>query len=148
MERNIRRNYGIDFLRVISTFMIVILHILGNGSVLNHTVSLTLSGELLWAIKILSLCAVDCYALISGYVGINKKHKYKNIISLSLQVSFYAVIITGVEVFIAFISGNPLSEDTNFPPFTIHKELLVFFSLLLPLFLNARIRPYRRCCTA
>ena len=28
------RNYGIDFLRVISMFMIVILHILGNGGIL------------------------------------------------------------------------------------------------------------------
>ena len=28
------RNYGIDFLRIISMFMIVILHILGNGGIL------------------------------------------------------------------------------------------------------------------
>nr|MCR4925311.1 acyltransferase [Clostridiales bacterium] len=42
---------------------------------------------------ILCYCAVNCYALISGYVGVNSKHKYSNIAILWLRVLFYSVII-------------------------------------------------------
>ena len=66
-----KRNYGIDALRIVSMFMIVILHTLGHGGILS-SVSI-FSGK---------YCAVNCYALISGYVGINSKYRYSKIISL------------------------------------------------------------------
>ena len=39
-------------------------------------------------------CAVNCYALISGYVGINAQHKISNIIKLWFEVVFYTVGLT------------------------------------------------------
>jgi hypothetical protein len=44
----------------------------------------------------MAYCAVNCYALISGYVGCDSKYKLSNIIYLYLQVIFYTIIITGI----------------------------------------------------
>jgi surface polysaccharide O-acyltransferase-like enzyme len=104
-----QRNYGIDLLRIVSMFMVVILHVLGQGGVLTNIQHLTLKGEIFWGIEIACYCAVNCYALISGYVGINAKHKYVNIISLSLQVLFYSVCITGAEIAIALFNRTEIS---------------------------------------
>lgn len=41
-------------------------------------------------------CAVDIYALISGYVWVNAKYRFRNIIELCLQVFCYSVLITFV----------------------------------------------------
>lgn len=88
------RNYGIDLLRMIAMFMVVILHVLGQGGILNTVSSLSLNYEIAWFLEISAYCAVNCYALISGYVGINSKFKFTNIIILWLQVVFYTLGIT------------------------------------------------------
>ena len=88
------RNYGIDFLRIISMFMIVILHILGNGGILASVQIGSSNYHLAWILEIASYCAVNCYALISAYVGIYSVHKYSNIFYLWLQVIFYTLSIT------------------------------------------------------
>lgn len=93
METN-KRNLGIDFLRIISMFMVVILHVLGNGGVLWSTVPYTMNYNLVWLLEILAYCSVNCYALITGYVSTDTKFKYSRIISLWLQVAFYTVTIT------------------------------------------------------
>lgn len=90
------RNYGIDALRIVSMFLVVILHVMGNGGVLNQVTAID-KFAVAWFIEIAAYCAVNCYALISGYVGFSKepkKYKYYKYIVLWLQVVFYGVIIT------------------------------------------------------
>lgn len=87
-----KRNYGIDLLRMFSMLLVVILHTEGHGGVLenaqNHAVY--------WAYlpEAFAYCAVDCYALISGYVGITGHWRPANLIRLWLQVAFYSVVLT------------------------------------------------------
>lgn len=88
------RNLGIDFLKILCMLMIVVLHILGQGRVLDNTEFLSVNYTVAWLIEIGALCAVNCYALISGYVGLGAKHKYTGIAMLWLQVLFYNVVIT------------------------------------------------------
>ncbi len=88
------RNYGIDFLRIISMFMVCLLHVLGAGGILDATVPRSANYQLSWLLEALCYCAVNCYALISGYVGLNARHKYAGIVNLWLQVAFYSVLIT------------------------------------------------------
>lgn len=88
------RNYGVDFLKVLCMLLIVVLHILGQGRVLDNTEFLSVNYTVAWLIEIGALCAVNCYALISGYVGLGAKHKYTGIAMLWLQVLFYNVVIT------------------------------------------------------
>lgn len=95
MEAKVR-NYGVDALRMLSMFMIVALHIFNNGGVLNATGRFTSQYEVGWLFQIATFCAVDVYALISGYVWVSAKYKYRNIVELWLQVLFYTVLITAL----------------------------------------------------
>lgn len=105
---NKERNYGIDFLRIVSMFMVVVLHILGRGGVLQATNVLSLNYGVGWFLEIASYCAVNCYAIISGYVGYGRKIKYSNLIDLVFCVAFYIITIT-VSVYF-FASNTSLKE--------------------------------------
>jgi len=86
-----QRNYGIDALRLLTMLMIVIIHIIGQGGVWESTVGV--KRTVVSSIDVFVVCAVDIYAIISGYVGY-REGKYKGItskfISLWLQVFFYS----------------------------------------------------------
>lgn len=97
-----KRNYGIDLLRCVSMFMVAMLHILGHGGVLDNALPGSLSYGTAWFLETAAYCAVNCYALISGYVGIKAKYRYSSIIMLWLQVVFYTVLITAL-----FLILNP-----------------------------------------
>lgn len=65
-----KRNYGIDLLRIILTFMICVLHTQGRNNLLPEVVSGFRSPyAITWLMEILCYCAVDGYALISGYTA-------------------------------------------------------------------------------
>lgn len=89
-----KRNYGVDLLRMTAMFMIVILHVLGQGGILSTCGTNPASSEAAWFLEIASFCSVNCYALISGYVGLYANYRYTNIITLWLRVVFYTIIIT------------------------------------------------------
>lgn len=98
MERKdtsvVQRNYGVDLLRIVSMFMVVVLHILGGGGILDSTKPLSVNYCCAWLLEIAAYAAVDCYALISGYVGIRAKRKWTNVVMLWLQVAFYSCLFT------------------------------------------------------
>ena len=84
------RNYGIDLLRNVSMFFVVILHVLGAGGVLSAAAGMPLKYEVLKACHIAAMCAVNCYGLISGYVGYRSKFRLSAILTLWLQVFLYS----------------------------------------------------------
>lgn len=102
------RNYGIDFLRFVSMLMIVGLHVIGNGGILNNIQALTIKGEIVWFVEIAFYCSVNCFALISGYVGLNAKHKWKNIVSLSIQTLFYCLLFTLIYIGVTFFNNEKI----------------------------------------
>ena len=88
------RNYGIDLLRCISMIMVVILHVLSRGGVISSVNISSAEYNAACLIEIAAYCAVNCYALISGYVGISSQYKITNIIMLWIQVTFYSALIS------------------------------------------------------
>lgn len=88
------RNYGIDLLRIVSMMMICMLHVLKHGGVLEAA---QVVGGINYAVasfgKALVMCAVNCFAMITGYVCCSSKHKLSNILNLTIQVTFYSVLI-------------------------------------------------------
>lgn len=103
-----KRILGIDLLKIISMLMIITLHIIGKGGMLSSAQNFTIKGELVWIIEILCYCSVNCYALASGYTGINSnQNKINQIISLWIQVVFYSVL--GELVYILINFGQPIS---------------------------------------
>ncbi len=77
-------------------FMVLILHILGRGGVLNNCVDYSLNYHVSWLMEIASYCAVNTFALTTGFLMINKKFKSSGIINLWVQVLFYGLIINAL----------------------------------------------------
>lgn len=86
----------IDLLRIISMLMVLILHICLQGGVLYNLSVGSTEYFLAWLIESFCYCAVNCYAIITGYVMYNpeKKFNYSRIIPLWLQVFFYCLCIS------------------------------------------------------
>ena len=105
------RNYGIDLLRIVAIYMILILHILGQGGVLKNIWIEADCYEAAWTMELMAYCAVNCYALISGYVGLNSRFKLSNLFLIWGQVVFISVV--SLAIFACFgtdITGSNLLD--------------------------------------
>ena len=91
IKNKTERNYGIDLLRNISMLLVVILHVLGVGGILAATSDVFVKTTTLKMLHIAAMCAVNCYGLISGYVGYQSKFRLSNILLLWVQVFLYSV---------------------------------------------------------
>ena len=95
MEKNCR-HYGIDLLRILSMLFVVVLHMVGHGGILAAASRDSINYQTAWLLNISAYCAVNCYVLISGYVGVHASFKYANILNLWLQVFLYSIGIAAV----------------------------------------------------
>ena len=91
-----QRNRGIDLLRMTAMWMVVILHILNKGGVLAAAAPLSAGQGTARLLETAAYCAVNCYGLISGYVGVQRRFRYSGALALWLRVAFYTLVITAV----------------------------------------------------
>ncbi len=92
-----KRLLWIDLLKITSMIMVLILHICLKGGVLYRLEVGTAGYAAAWFIESLCYCAVNCYALITGYLMYRpgmENFKYFKIIPLWLQTFFYSAGIT------------------------------------------------------
>lgn len=90
-------NVGIDLLRIVSMYLVVLLHVLGVGGILDNLGEpYTNQYRFAWLLEIGAYCAVNCYALISGYVGVHSRFRISRLAQLWLQIVFYTLIITAI----------------------------------------------------
>lgn len=127
------KNYGVDALRILSMFMVVILHILGCGGVLNAADRFSGQYEAGWFLESAAYCAVDAFALVSGYVWVNAKYRYRNFVELWLEVLFYSVSITAL--LWVFAPGSVSALDGLKAFFPVMFEQYWYFSSYAALFL-------------
>ena len=90
------RILGIDILKILSMFMVVVLHINGHGGIIWNPQCVRFTDNWYFSVSLEHLCivAVNAFAMISGFVYFGRKWKIKNLLSLWLQVFFYSVVIT------------------------------------------------------
>ena len=88
----VRRNLGIDLLRITAMLMIVVLHLLERSGVAEPDGSPRAGLMMLMTSAV--YCAVNCYALISGYVGCGAPVKYARLAQLWMQTLAYSLVIT------------------------------------------------------
>lgn len=74
--------------------MVLTLHIVNSTGNIDKTQLFSLNYNILKFITVMSTPAVDCFALITGYIYFDMKFKYSRIINLWLTVLFYTVSIT------------------------------------------------------
>ncbi len=133
------RNYGIDALRVFSMFLVAIIHILGHGGVIRSATSYE-NIIAIWVLEILAFPAVNCFMLISGFVGYRNENyapKLQNIISIFFTVLFYSA---GICIVLQLIEPNFVSLTdikNSFSP--LLKKQYWFYSSYFGVFLLSPI---------
>lgn len=143
------RNWGIDLLRILSMFMVVVLHVLGQGGVLVAQAPLDCGWTLCWILESACFCAVNCFGIISGYVSRAETLSIRGCFLRWAQVAFYSVLLT---VLIGLIFPNTLNVRHilgSFFPVATQKYwyftaffALMFIAPFLNQFLNT-LRPKR-----
>lgn len=84
------RILGIDALRIVTMLMIVVHHVVEFGDLVDKGGKSDLLFFETWLIEALCFGAVNCYALISGYVGVKRKPKMASLMTMWLQVAGYS----------------------------------------------------------
>jgi len=84
------RQGNFELLRIVAMVMIVTLHYLGKGKLLDID-DTRVTYYFAWACEALSICAVNVYVLISGYFITSKKFKLNKIIDLWVQTALISV---------------------------------------------------------
>ena len=107
-----KRNFNIDLFRILAAFLVTVLHVLGQGGILKSTSPTEINYWIAWLLEICAYCAVNCFALISGYVMVNKTIKAKNILGLWFQVLFYSLLFTFL--FFIFLPESRSGENLVF----------------------------------
>lgn len=85
------RESGLDVLRIVAMFFIVVLHVLGQGGILRGAAPLSWGYRGAWLLEAGALCAVNCYGLISGYFGVSAGFRYRKYLPHWFQVLFYSL---------------------------------------------------------
>jgi len=97
------RNYGVDILKILSMYMVLLLHIQKFG-ILSNVKRDSTNFYVCYFIEIAAYCAVDVFGMLSGYLIINSKWRLTKIIPLWLSVFYHHLIITLLFMFIPYFS--------------------------------------------
>lgn len=89
-----KRNYGIDLLRMVAMVFVILLHLTGVGGICANATLFSPQFFLSQFLRIATFCAVNCYALISGFVGWNRTPKLSSLLRLWVKVTAFCVLIT------------------------------------------------------
>lgn len=97
------RMANIEILRILAMMMVVSLHFLAKGDLLEPLAnSMSAKGYVAWLLESFSIMAVDVYVLISGYFLVETGFRLKRLVNLVGQALFYTclvpvvLIITGI----------------------------------------------------
>ena len=107
MKNNLQRSSGLDLLRFVSMFMIIILHVLLFGGILKSVPLNSVNYFLSYFLESLSICAVNCFILISGYFLIYQKFRLQKLVKLWFEIIFYSYLF----LFTAYIFNYPVSHS-------------------------------------
>lgn len=88
-----KRNYGLDFLRILSMLMIIRLHAGSIGGLININEGVDIYAVEIWFIQILCVVSVNIFVLISGYFLSNQEFRMSRVFRLWMQTLFYSVLI-------------------------------------------------------
>lgn len=134
---------NIELLRIISMLMILTLHYLGQGNVLENIHFGSVNYFIAWALETLCLVSVNCYVLISGYFLVKSQFKLKKLALLWFQILFYSIVIYFILVIIGAASFDIKSLVYTFFPIITRRwwfaTCYIALYVLVP-FLNIAIK--------
>ncbi|MDO5563795.1 MAG: acyltransferase [Eubacteriales bacterium] len=107
---------NIDLLKIIASFMVVLLHI--NLMFIFNYKANDYEGILLWILEFIALPSVNIFALVSGYVFYDKKFKWERLIEIWIIAFIYNFIFVLI------------SEQKNFSSLDIHFIIKLFTPII------------------
>lgn len=132
-----KRNANMELLRMISIFMVIILHALGKGNCLvNTALDHSANALIAWFIEILSISAVNIFVLISGYFLVDAGFKLRRLIELVLEAVFYGIF--GLLVCAALGIDFGMQINTYFMLLTflpIHMDVFWFVTIYILIYI-------------
>ena len=87
------RSYGLDLMRIIMTLFVCAIHTIYKGGLSGAVDDQPKKKALVILLEFTVSCAVNGFAVISGYVGLNSRFRLSRIASLYFTVSFYNILI-------------------------------------------------------
>ncbi len=147
MNQTKPRNMGLECLRILSMFLIILLHSIDHSSLLENLIP----GTVLYAWEKLfySLCqvCVNCFVMISGYFLVNSKFRISKLVNIWIQVVFYSLGIKSILMVLGVIPFSAISlVSCLFPVLTgRYWFVTIYFGLyLLFPFLNILVKAMNR----
>lgn len=147
------RNYGVELLRIIAMFLVCVLHVLRFGGIMDNVAPLSSQYQAVWLLETAAYCAVNCYGLISGYVGVNSRFRLSRLIRLWLQVAFYCfgfyvvqVLFGSQKVPLSAVLKSLLPVTTNFYWYFTSYFCAFFFFPAINWLVNNMPRQKQRLC--
>lgn len=87
-----KRNIGLDVLRILAMLMIVFQHVIGKG-MFRFEINNEEFYKFILFIRTFCIVAVNCFVLITGYFQVKSNFKLNKVIDIWLKVMFYSVSI-------------------------------------------------------
>lgn len=126
------RNLGIELFRIVAMLLIVLLHVLGRGGVYGNAEYLGTNYKIAWFLETAAYCSVNCYALISGFVGIHSRFRFRKIVLLWLEVAFITLSTTAL--FAVFAPEMVVADDWIKAAFPLIKREYWYFNAYVLMF--------------
>ena len=106
-----QRDGRFEILRILAMFMIITMHYLGNGFLLNPlSTDKTPANIAFWAVEALCFASVNVYVMISGYYSPDCRFSLRKFVKLWCEIFFYSVLVGAV----CFATGiESLEEHLN-----------------------------------
>lgn len=94
MDTKNKRNLGIDLLRALAMFLVIIWHFIGQGGLLEYAESGSAKYWILSFVQILTCCCVNLYGLTTGYVMCDKPFRMSRVTKLWMTTVFWSVAVS------------------------------------------------------
>lgn len=138
-----QRYLGLDYLRIFSMLLIILLHSIDHSGVDHAWIPGTFSYYAENYLFIITKVCVNCFVMISGYFLVQSKFTIKKLIVLWIEVVFYSLIIKIVCIATGNISFLPVSLISCLFPFITGRYwfVTIYFGMyILSPFYNIAIK--------
>lgn len=88
-----QRNCGLDLLRCLSMFFVIVLHVFNHGGLADAMETDLAGRSLSTMVQVLVYPAVDCFVLLSGYLLCRRSFRLSRVIKIWTTVAFWSVVI-------------------------------------------------------
>lgn len=111
----VKRNTGLDILKVIAMIMIVFLHVMWKGKFIDGTYNQNFY-KIVLLFETICIVAVNCFVLITGYFQVESKFKASKIIRIWIKVLFYSITIYIILLLFGNVNFNIKDAINSFFP--------------------------------